>query len=86
MHQYLNDESISNTHSKFNALFYLIHTEMHVTSHRRQITVDGEDGTRGKVNIPAGELIILGSDNSYYVCLSTVSFISIHSKPGNWGN
>ena len=58
---------------------------MHVTSHRLQITVDGEGGTRAKVNIPPGELIILGNDNSYYICLSTVSLIRVHSKPGNQG-
>ena len=56
---------------------------MHVTSHRLRISVDGEDGTRAKVNIPAGELIILGNDNSYYICLCTVSYIIVHNKPLN---
>ena len=50
---------------------------MHVTSNRLQITVDGQDGTRAKVNIPPDELIVLGDENSYFICLSLVSYLSL---------
>ena len=55
--------------------FVLKYTEMHVTSNRLQIIVDGVDGTKAKVNVPPGELIVLGEENSYFICLSLVSVI-----------
>ena len=46
---------------------------MHVTSNRFGITVDSEDGTSAKVDIPPDELIMVGNENSYFICLSSVS-------------
>ena len=48
---------------------------MHITGHKLPIVVTDEDGTVAKVTIPSDELIVFGEDNSYFICLSSVSCI-----------
>ena len=47
--------------------------EMHITGHKLPIVVTDDSGTIAKVTIPAGELFVFGEDNSYFICLSSVS-------------
>ena len=53
----------------------LLTLEMHITGHKLPIVVTDEDGTVAKVTIPSDELIVFGEDNSYFICLSSVSCI-----------